>query len=199
VAPLIGETEMKALMLNKSFEFITLENYCLPNIQKEIFILLRKSLEWYPDILNWYFNIFIPEFIDGTRNILICHIDNKVAGIALLKNDFNEKKICTFRVKYDYRSNGIGKTLFKKCLETLDTDKPVFTVPAERLCYFSNILKYYNFRLEQVLEGYYQQNSCEFVFNGYLDSKKISYNTSSKESFEDKYMNFNRFLLSCSL
>lgn len=164
---------MKKVTLSKSFQFITLENYCLPNIQKEIFILLGESLEWYPDILNWYFNIFVPEFIDGTRNILICHIDNKVAGIALLKNDFNEKKICTFRVKYDYRSNGIGKTLFKKCLEILDTDKPVFTIPAERLCYFSDILKYYSFRLEQVVQNYYRDNSKEYVFNGNLGLERM--------------------------
>jgi len=185
---------MKAVKLNKSFELLTLESYCLPNIQKEIFILLRQSLEWYPDILNWYFNIFIRGFIGGTRNILICNIDNKVAGIALLKNDFNEKKMCTFRVKYDYRSNGIGKALFQKCLETLNTDKPVFTVPAERSCYFYNILKYYNFRLEQVVQNYYRENSREYVFNGNL-GLEIRINNIEKNIYcESSGVRFNKVL-----
>lgn len=168
---------MKDLMIKYHLDSARDNNSCLTSIQKELYSLISLSKIWYPDISHWYLYKFVPGLNDGSRNILTCIVDNKVAGIALLKNGAKEKKICTFRVKYDYRSNGIGKTLFQKCLETLDTDKPVFTVPAERICYFSNILKYYNFVLEQVVRNYYRDNSKEYVFNGNLDLQRIPNNT----------------------
>lgn len=155
-------------MIKYHLDFTRDSHSFLTSIQKEIYNLISISKVWYPDIFHWYFYKFVPGLNDGCRNILIYMVDNKVAGIALLKNEAKEKKICTFRVKYDYRNNGIGKALFKKCLETLDTGKPVFTVPDERICYFSNILKYYNFGLEQVVRNYYRDNSKEYVFNGNL-------------------------------
>jgi len=159
---------MKDLMIKHQIDFNRDSNYYLNSIQKELCSLIHISKVWYPDIFYWYFHKFVPGINDGSRNILIYIVDNKLAGIALLKNGAEEKKICTFRVKYDFRNNGIGKKLFEKCLETLDTDKPVFTVPAERFCYFSNILKYYNFSLEQVVRNCYRESSTEYVFNGDL-------------------------------
>lgn len=172
-----GEPKMKAIMRDKSFELLTPNNYFLPDNQKEIFTLIRESRIWYPDILDWYYNIFSPEFFEGSRIIVVCQTNNQIAGIALLKNDSNENKICSFRVKNRYRNNGIGKTLFGKCLEALNDDRPMITVPTENLNYFKTILRYYDFRLEQIAKDYYRNSSIEYVFNGYLDSKKLSYNS----------------------
>ena len=168
---------MKDLMIQYQLDSGQDSSSCLNSIQKELYSLISLSKIWYPDILHWYLYKFVLGLNDGSRNILTYIIDNKVVGIALLQNEAKEKKICSFRVKCDYRNNGIGKTLFQKCLETLDTDKPVFTVPAERICYFSNILKYYNFALEQVVQNYYRDNSKEYVFNGNLDLHRILNNT----------------------
>ena len=175
---------MKDLMIRYHLDYAQDNNSCLPSIQKELYSLISLSKIWYPDIFHWYLYKFVPGLNDGSRNILIYIVDNKVAGIALIKNGAKEKKICTFRVKYDYRNNGIGKTLFRKCLETLDTDKPVFTVPAERFCYFSNILKYYNFRLEQVVQNYYMENSSEYVFNGNLGLERMLNNIDKNIYYE---------------
>ena len=80
--------------------------------------------------------------------------------------------ICTFRVKEQFRNNGVGKALFGKCLEVLDTNKPLVTIPEEKLNCFFSIIKYYGLNLEQIPPNYYRDNSCEYVFNGLLDLNK---------------------------
>lgn len=182
---------MKALMLNCPSKS-SLDDY--HNLY-DIYSVLLESQECYPEIFKWYFKRFVPSLVSGKRHIIRYHIGSDVAGIVLLKKEENEKKICTFRVKSKYRSNGIGKRLFGKCMEILNTERPMITVSAEKLCYFKNIFKYYDLKLEQVLEGYYRENSSEYVFNGYLDSKKIPFNKGRSEESEDKYKYFNQFLL----
>lgn len=161
---------MQALMLERPSRVPRCYNSQLSSLQDDIFTILIESQEWYPEIFNWYFQKFVPGLFNGPRSILKYHIGNDVAGIALLKKEINEKKICTLQVKDHYRKNGIGKALFGLCLETLDTSKPMITVSAERLSYFSSIFKYYDLKLEQVVQNYYRNNSIEYVFNGFLDS-----------------------------
>ena len=182
---------MKALIHTYTSESV-LDN---PSYLYDIYSVLLESQEWYPEIFKWYFKKFVPNMINGKRHIIKYHVGSDMTGIALLKKEDNEKKICTFRVKSKYRRNGIGKRLFGKCVEILNTERPMITVSAERLCYFKNIFKYYDLKLEQVLEGYYRENSSEYVFNGYLDSKKIPFNKGRSEASEDKYTYFNQFLL----
>ncbi|MGD0794572.1 MAG: GNAT family N-acetyltransferase [Dehalococcoidales bacterium] len=164
-------------MKSSIFELPTVspENYSnLQSFFKELFVVIRSSQVWYPEILNWYSFKFSPGLNNGSRKIVFFAINNEIAGTALLKNIDQEKKICTFFVKNQYRNNGIGKSLFGKCLEILDTDKPVITVPAERLPQFSRIFKYYDFKLEQVVDNYYRSKSQEYVFNGNLELKITS-------------------------
>jgi predicted GNAT family N-acyltransferase len=188
---------MKALMLH----------YCLDSsqgirpdsssIKNELYSLLQVSKVWYPEIFRWYFQKFVPGLGNDSRQILIYKADNQVAGIALLKNEATEKKICTFMVKGKYRNNGIGKTLFSRCIEILGTDKPMITVPAERLSYFSNLFKYYEFELSQVLENYYRSNSVEYVFNGYLDIKTIDSYGNKESTLNMEAPSFDKFVLWC--
>jgi predicted GNAT family N-acyltransferase len=164
---------MQALMLERPPKVTPCDNSQLSSFQEDIFITLVESQEWYPEIFNWYCQKFVPGLVDSSRFILKYHVGNNVAGIALLKKDAQEKKICTLRVKSQYRNNGVGKALFGRCLEILDTEKPMITVSAERLCYFSNIFKYYDLKLEQVVQNYYRNNSSEYVFNGFLEWKTV--------------------------
>lgn len=143
-----------------------------PLIQKELRSLIQSSQVWYPRICDWYRQKFVPGLGNGSRKILIYVVDNEVAGIAFLKDEAKEKKICTLRVRDKYQNNGIGKTLLERCVEILGTDKPMITVPEERLYYFCNLFKHYDFKLEQVTHNYYRNNSSEYVFNGSLDSAK---------------------------
>jgi GNAT superfamily N-acetyltransferase len=164
---------MQALMLERPPKVNPCNNSQSSSFQADIFTVLIESQEWYPEIFQWYFQKFVPGLFAGSRFILKYCAGNDTAGVALLKKENKEKKICTLWVKSQYRNNGIGKALFGRCLEILDTDKPMITVPAERLCYFSNIFKYYNLKLEQVVQNYYRSDSSEYVFNGFLDSKPV--------------------------
>lgn len=163
---------MKTLMLQYHLNSTRDSHFNSLSIQKELYSLIQSSQVWYPRICDWYLQKFAPGLGNGSRNILMYIVDNEVAGIAFLKDEAKEKKICTFRVRDKYQNNGIGKTLFGRCLEILETDKPMITVPAERLYYFSNLFEHYDFKLEQVAQNYYRSNSSEYVFNGILDSAK---------------------------
>jgi hypothetical protein len=168
---------------------ISPENYSnLHSILKELFVVISSSQVWYPEIFKWYSFKFLPGLNNGSRKILFYEINSEIAGIALLKIMEEEKKICTFFVKNQYRNNGIGRSLFGKCLEILDTDKPMITVPGERLSQFSRIFKYYDLKLEQVIEDYYRSKSKEYVFNGNL-------NLNVTGNYEYDIPHFNQFFI----
>lgn len=137
------------------------------NVSTQIYNLIRDSESLYPGFCNWYFGKFVPGLEEGKRRIVISYFDSDISGIALVKNE-GEKKICCIKVNDKYRKMGIGIKMFEKCLELLDTERPMITVADERMCSFSKILKYYGFKLEGIHKGYYRDNSTEYVFNGLL-------------------------------
>lgn len=162
---------MKGLMLKNSFELISNHNYISCDISREIYYVIRESKQYYPQIFDWYLNKFIAGIYNGSRKILLYYVGKDIAGIALLKNDVPEKKICTFRIDGRYRNSGIGKRLLEKSLEILNTNKPMITVPGKRVWEFDKILRYYDFKLDQIVQGYYRENSSEYVFNGHINSE----------------------------
>ena len=52
----------------------------------------------YPKYFEWYWSKDIPRVFDGTGEIVVCTIDGNIAGVASLKKDSTERKICTFFV-----------------------------------------------------------------------------------------------------
>jgi len=168
----VGKQEMKN-QVTKIIGIGTSENSKdVFTVSTEIFNVLKDSKSLYPEFFSWYFGKFVPGLTDGSRNIIVNYIDGDIVAVALVKNDGMEKKICTVKVNEKYRNVGVGIRLFGKCLEFLDTTKPMITVSAERLSSFSAILKYYGFKLEQIQKGYYKKNSDEYVFNGSLAPAK---------------------------
>ncbi len=142
------------------------------NVSTEIFNLLRESKSLYPEFYSWYFGRFVQGLREGTRRIIVSYVNGGISGVALIKNDGAEKKICCVKVNDKYKKRGIGIRLFGKCFELLDTTKPMITVADERLNSFSKIFEYYGFKLEEIQKGYYRENSNEYVFNGSLDPAK---------------------------
>ena len=110
----------------------------------------------YPNFRFWYSNKVIPGLIDGSREILTEYRDNKLIGIAIIKNTQEEKKICTIKILPQYQNRGIGIKLFKKALYSLNTDKPFVTVLVERFNEFHKIFKHYGFELTQIIFDYYR-------------------------------------------
>ncbi|MFX4238774.1 GNAT family N-acetyltransferase [Aliarcobacter butzleri] len=131
-------------------------------------LILEDIQRFYPEFRHWYSSKVIPGLVNGSREILTEYRDERLIGIAIVKNTQEEKKICTIKVLPEYQNKGIGIKLFKRSLSLLNTNKPFVTVPEERFNEFHKIFTYYGFQLTQILEGYYREGKKEYIYNGTL-------------------------------
>lgn len=141
--------------------------------QSEVFLFLSEASRYYPSFYEWYFEKVMPGVQKGDRKIISEIRDGKIAGIAILKNTIEEKKICTLRIAPNYQNRGIGVRLFKKSFEILQTNKPLLTVSEEKLAEFHKIFSYFNFEETDVIEGKYRVGKKEYIFNGDLCMKEL--------------------------
>lgn len=133
--------------------------------QLDVFLFLVEASEYYPSFHEWYFNKVVPDIQNGNRKIVSEIRDGKIAGIAILKDSTEEKKICTLRISPDFQNRGIGVRLFKKSFEILHTNKPFLTVSEEKLPEFQKIFDYFNFELTSIADGMYRHGKKEYIFN----------------------------------
>lgn len=123
----------------------------------------------YPKYFEWYWSKNIPRVFNGTGEIVVCIIDDNIAGIASLKKINIEKKICTFFVVKEYRGQHVATKMLEYIFEYLGTSKPLITITDYKVLSFVPIIKKYNWKLTQITsKGYYNNASCEFVYNGRL-------------------------------
>lgn len=150
---------------------ISISDYSVCPYSEPIINYLYHCKRYYPRIFSWYKNKFVPGIYDGKRQILLYYINNNIAGIALLKRDYEERKICMFRVDNIYKSIGVGRRLFNHSMELLETEQPMITIPNEIINDFYGIINYYHLELSQKLYNHYRKHSIEWVFNGTLQAK----------------------------
>ena len=125
--------------------------------------------QYYPKYFEWYWSKNIPRVFNGTGEIVVCIIDDNIAGIASLKKINTEKKICTFFVVKEYRGQHVATKMLEYIFEYLGTSKPFITITDYKVLSFVPIIKKYNWKLTQITsKGYYNNASCEFVYNGRL-------------------------------
>lgn len=137
-------------------------------------VFLRKLVFEYPQFAGWFEGLFDSGFqLKPSREIILCEAEHVLAGVAILKKDKNEKKICTLRVDRGYRNNGIGKQLMQLSFEWLESEKPIITLHKSKYGQFESLLQYFDFNLEQKNRGYYHLFNTELVFNGILPEKNI--------------------------
>jgi len=132
----------------------------------------------YPKYFEWYWSKNFPRVFNGTGEIVVCTIDDNIAGIASLKKINTEKKICTFFVVKEYRGQHVATKMLEYIFEYLGTSKPLITITDYKVLSFVPIIKKYNWKLTQITsKGYYNNASCEFVYNGRLPEWFIKKNT----------------------
>lgn len=132
----------------------------------------------YPKYFEWYWSKDLPRVFNGTGEIVVCTIDDNIAGIASLKKINTEKKICTFFVVKEYRGQHVATKMLEYIFEYLGTSKPLITITDYKVLSFVPIIKKYNWKLTQITsKGYYNNASCEFVYNGRLPEWFIQKNT----------------------
>lgn len=127
----------------------------------------------YPDFLNWYNTKVMPNISTGQRQIYIANPSNDqgtIAGIMILKNTLQEKKICTLYVPENYRIQHIGTKFFYQAITALNTEKPLITISDKHIKEFEPLLQKFRFELYKVYPGYYQNTTNEYSYNGLIES-----------------------------
>lgn len=150
------------------------------------------KLNWeYSDFTKWFSNLFVDGIsLKHDREIIVCESDFQIVGIAILKSDEIEKKICTLRVAKPFQKQGIGKQLIELSFEWLNDDKPLITIHNSKKHEFNKLFNHYNFKLEEKKWGYYNLFSTELVFNGSLPEKKMFLNELEIIDLKEQVKNF---------
>lgn len=125
---------------------------------------LTAAGKLYPDFKNWLYMTFRPGYLDGTRSILICDHESQISGVALLKKDLSEKKICTFYVSPEFRGQGIGSELMKRSVQALGEKDICITVPEERSLELYPTLNNSGFKITSAVDGMYRPGKTENIY-----------------------------------
>jgi hypothetical protein len=162
---------MDKLLVNSGTLFV--DNDCadetqLRDIAREVFSNIAHLEQSYPDFGGWYSRKVVNGLVNGSRSFIIELRDGKMAGVAILKDTLNEKKICTISVADEFKAKGLGYRLFEKSMRVLDTDKPLASVSESRLAEFEKIFQYLGYEYSAEYRGLYLPQKSEFSFNGVL-------------------------------
>lgn len=128
----------------------------------EIYLLTDYNHQQYQNYLQWYYGKSIPRVINKAGEIIFYLDGLTVAGLAILKKDLEEAKICTLLINEEYRKKGYSRELLESSFEYLGTDKPLITIPSKRLDEFQKIIAAYDWK-ESVRTNEYL--SEEIIFN----------------------------------
>ena len=117
----------------------------------------------YPDFQQWLNGKVLPEVSknpDQREVILPLSPDRKVAvGFAIVKNTFDEKKICSFYILPQYQHLGYGSTLMEECFRYLGTTTPLITMPERCKKLFEGLLRKYQCSLFPLLCNEHSQGA----------------------------------------
>ena len=134
-------------------------------IINEILLVTISAKKTYPEYTKWFIEKHIPGIYLGTRDTIIAVHNNKIVGVSNIKRD-KENKLCTVYFDQKYRKQRLGITLVDKSIELIGDSKPLITMPSSYLHQFKNIIKRYDWKLTDCIDGCYQEDVSELVFNG---------------------------------
>ena len=124
----------------------------------------------YPAFDMWLSGRVMPGLYSGDRRLLVEARNGVLAGIAIVKDDGLEKKLCCLRVMPKFQGTGLGLRLFDRAFESLRTEKPLLSVSEEQKPRFERLFEYYGFSVEGVAIGYYRPKKLEYSVNGLIGS-----------------------------
>jgi hypothetical protein len=119
----------------------------------------------YPGFADWFWGKVVPG-LGRTRRIFRVGPVSQPAALAIAKLEGGEAKICTLWVSPTERESGHGRALFGEAIQWLGVERPLFTVPEERLAEFAPLLSRFSFKRTASIESLYRAGSVEHVFNG---------------------------------
>lgn len=146
----------------------------LPGFEAErAWSALRQLASVYPGFRSWFFDLVVPGLADGSRRIFERVGPNGLEGLVIAKRT-TERKLCTVWTADHARGRGIAAELIVDASEWLGTDKPLLTVPEERLPEFRSLLRRLDYSEVEALKGWYRPGKTEHVFNEHLRPDTIS-------------------------
>ena len=135
----------------------------------EVLAHVEDLKDFYPHFDTWLTDRVLPGLQSGERSILVEYRGGMLAGLAILKDDDQEKKLCCLRVLPSFlHARGLGVRMFEKAFEHPGTRSPLLSVAEERLPVFGRIFKHFGFELAEMHKDLYRVGRSEFVFNGAL-------------------------------
>lgn len=143
-------------------------------LNKIIFEILKVTLpvkDDYPEYKDWFLNKQVKG-LNIDRDIIYAQYNNEIIGVANIKGDDLEKKICTLYIKECFRKSLIGSNLIKMACRELETEKPLITISSNKIYDYRKIIIKNQWELSEELNGFYKQNSNEYVFNGSMYVRK---------------------------
>lgn len=149
-----------------------MEKYILSNMERknfskavnEIYLTTDYNHRQYPEYFKWFFQKSIPRIFNRTGEMIFFLNGLTIGGLAILKNDIDEKKICTLLISEEFRNKGYGKLLLEDSFEFLGTSKPLITIPAFSVDDFSSIITAYDWKETSRTSEYLSQ---EIIFNDF--------------------------------
>lgn len=130
----------------------------------KILQFLDNLTDDYPNFYDWI-NMVFNQLPLGTRVILMDVCNDLIRGLAILKNDSDEKKICTFKVDEKFQHQGIGTYLLHESYKILDTKNLMISVSERHVSSFRPFLEKEGFELKMVAMSLYRPGRREFFFN----------------------------------
>lgn len=115
----------------------------------------------YPEFDTW-FNFKVRRF---ERSVLLAHDGNQLAGVSILKNSGDEKKISTFYVAPHFRGKMFGQALMTKSLQVLDSAETFITVSEERNRELVPLLNSNGFKLQKIVPNLYRSGKDELFYS----------------------------------
>lgn len=126
---------------------------------------LRSLEAVYPGFGEWYLQKVVPGIAKGTRLLVADVTDGAVTGVAIAKRQGGELKLCTV-----WRNERIGRSdvtigLVRAAMRWLGTDRPLFTVPSDRIERMRPLMNAVGVGAGVGLGDIYREGVDELLFN----------------------------------
>ena len=166
-------------MQDKNIKVVSIKELLKLGVDKDVLLGICEELyemtdficEDYPKHKSWFYQKHLPAtFLYGSgRDIIFAYDEDKNKyGTAFIKEDENEKKICTLFVAEKARGLGVGTKLVEKSMEILGTTKPMITIAEYKLPMFKRLIEKYGWEKTEEVSGLYNDRYKELVYNGFL-------------------------------
>ena len=119
----------------------------------------------YPGFNSWYWHKVVPN-LGAARRIIRLGPLARPSGLAIVKREPRELKICTLWVAEHQRGKGCGRLLMEEAISWLGTEHPLFTVPEERMEELQPLMDRFGFRRTATEDSLYRLGVAEHIFNG---------------------------------